>query len=72
MKRYFDDDAFEVFLKDFDFLFEKTGTALALLNSNGTFYSINKMFEEAFKKVVPRFKSASVSDLLCLFDECFC
>jgi two-component system, sporulation sensor kinase E len=36
----------EKYKKDFDFLFEKTGTALALLNSNGTFYSINKMFEE--------------------------
>jgi two-component system, sporulation sensor kinase E len=36
----------EKYKKDFNFLFENTGTALALLNSNGTFYSINKKFEE--------------------------
>ncbi len=36
----------EEYKKEFDFLFENTGTALAVLNTDSTIHSINKNFEE--------------------------
>jgi len=36
----------EEYKKEFDFLSENTGTALAVLNSDGTIHSTNKKFEE--------------------------